>query len=158
MSENVCVGIDVSKDNLEVAVLPSGEAFTVTNDDDGVARLVSRIKALAPDWIIMEASGKYEILPASALAAAGLPVVIVNARHARDYAKSTGQLAKTDKIDANLLAAFGLARKPQIRPIPDDSRRVGIVGVGGKAQAAGRYACGREESAGDGGGCSCQAD
>jgi transposase len=112
------VGIDVAKAELVVAVHPSHERWTVTNDERGVRTLVDRLVALAPTLIVLEATGGYELLGVAALAAAALPVVVTNPRHVRDFARATGQLAKTDRLDADLLALFAERVRPPIRPLP----------------------------------------
>ena len=98
MAEQVVVGIDVSKAKLEVAVLPSGEQFTVGNDTDGVARLERQLSALGPSRVVLEATGKLERLAVSELAAAGLAVAVVNPGRVRHYAKARGQRAKSDPM------------------------------------------------------------
>lgn len=115
----VCVGIDVSKARLDVACRPSGDRWAVANDPPGIARLVDRLRGLSPTLIVLEATGGLELPPTGTLAAAGLPVVVVNARQVRDFAKATGQLAKTDAIDAAVLAHFAEAVRPALRPLPD---------------------------------------
>lgn len=113
------VGIDVAKAELVVAARPSGECWTVANDERGVRTLVERLRTERPELIVLEATGGYELLCASALAAAGLPVVVVNPRQVRDFAKATGQLAKTDRIDADVLALFAERVRPEVRALPD---------------------------------------
>jgi transposase len=113
------VGIDVAKAELVVAARPSGERWSVTNDERGVGSLVERLRALTPELIVLEATGGYELLAVAALAAAALPVVVVNPRQVRDFARATGQLAKTDRIDADLLALFADRVRPTVRPLPD---------------------------------------
>jgi transposase len=113
------VGIDVAKAELVVSVLPSAERFTVANDEPGVRALVERLRALGPRLIVLEATGGYELLGVAALAAALLPVVVANPRQVRDFAKATGQLAKTDRIDADILARFADAVRPTVRALPD---------------------------------------
>ena len=100
------VGIDVAKAELVVSIVPSMERFTVANDERGVRTLVERLRVLTPILIVLEATGGYELLSVAALAAVALPVVVVNPRQVRDFAKATGQLAKTDRIDADILARF----------------------------------------------------
>lgn len=117
------VGIDVSKALLAVAVLPTGDGWEVTNDSKGVAGLIKRLKPLAAKLIVLEATGGFEMPAAAALARAGLPVVIVNPRQVRDFARATGQLAKTDKIDAQILALFAQRVQPMVRPLPDEVSR-----------------------------------
>lgn len=113
------VGIDVSKHQFDVALRPSGDAWTVAHDEPGVSVLVARLCALAPALIVLEATGGLEGPLAGALAAAGLPVAVVNPRQVRDFARSTGTLAKTDRLDAQVLAQFGEALRPEPRPLPD---------------------------------------
>jgi len=113
------VGIDVAKAELVIARRPNGERWSVTNDERGVATLVERLRALAPQVIVLEATGGYELLAVAALAAAALPVVVVNPRQVRDFARATGQLAKTDRIDADVLALFADRVRPAVRPIAD---------------------------------------
>lgn len=113
------VGIDVAKAELVISVLPSAERFTVENDERGVRTLVQRVAASRPQLIVLEATGGYELLAVAALAAAALPVVVVNPRQVRDFAKATGQLAKTDRIDADILARFADVVRPDVRAIPD---------------------------------------
>ncbi len=115
----VFVGIDVSKAQLEVALRPTAERWAVPHEDPGIATLVERLRALTPALVVLEATGGLEIPLTGALAAAGLPVVVVNPRQVRDFAKATGQLAKTDALDAAVLAAFGEAVRPAPRPLPD---------------------------------------
>ena len=114
------VGIDVAKAELVVSILPSAERFTVANDERGVRTLVERLGGLAPTLIVLEATGGYELLGVAALAAATLPVVVVNPRQVRDFAKATGQLAKTDRIDADILARFADVVRPAVRPLVDE--------------------------------------
>jgi transposase len=115
------VGIDVSKTRLDVCVLPSEETWQSANDEAGVQLLVSRLQALPPRLLIVEATGGYERLLVAALAAAELPVVVINPRQARDFAKATGQLAKTDRIDARLLALFAERVRPEVRALADEA-------------------------------------
>lgn len=113
------VGIDVSKATLDVAVLPTAETWRAANDPDGIDALVARIVGLAPALVVLEATGRYEAPAASALATAGVPVAVVNPRQVRDFAKATGRLAKTDTLDAALLALFAERVRPEPRPLPD---------------------------------------
>lgn len=113
------VGIDVSKAQLDVAVRPSGETWTVAHDEAGLSALVARLRGLAPTLIVLEATGGLEVVLAGALATAALPVAVVNPRQVRDFARSTGTLAKTDRLDAQSLAHFAEALRPQPRPLPD---------------------------------------
>src|SRR5262249_47980954 len=114
----VFVGIDVAKAAVEVYVRPTGEAVAVPRDEGGLARLVERLTALGPALVVLEATGGYEASVAAALAEGGLAVVVVNPRQARDFARSTGKLAKTDRVDARLLAHFAEAVRPPVRPLP----------------------------------------
>jgi transposase len=113
------VGIDVAKDRLDVHLRPSGQTFTVARDGEGLAQLVERLRALAPRLVVMEATGGYETIVASAVAAARLPLAVVNPRQIRDFARATGKLAKTDRIDAAAIAHFAQAIDPPTRPIAD---------------------------------------
>jgi transposase len=117
------VGIDVAKAQLEFAVRPSGETGTVANDEAGIHELVTRCRGLPPTLIVLEATGGYEAATAAALATAGLPVVVANPRQVRDFAKATGQLAKTDALDAQILALFAERVRPAPRPLPDATVR-----------------------------------
>jgi transposase len=117
------VGIDVSKERLDVAVRPSGERFTVDNDEEGHTQLRKRLAKLKPERIVLEPTGGYETHVVQVLVSAKLPVVVVNARQIRQFAQATGRLAKTDRIDADVLAHFGEAVKPEIRAIPDETHR-----------------------------------
>jgi transposase len=109
------VGIDVSKAALDVAVRPGDTPFRVANDPTGLAELVERLRPMAPALIVLEATGGYEAAAVAALQVAGLPVAAINPRQARDFAKATGRLAKTDRIDAEALAHFAEAVRPQPR-------------------------------------------
>ncbi|HEX2035809.1 MAG TPA: IS110 family transposase [Chloroflexota bacterium] len=122
-STPVTVGIDVAKAHLDVAARPDGERWQVPNDEDGVAALVARRRPLAPALVVLEATGGLEVLAAAALAAAGLPVAVVNPRQVRDFAKAVGQLAQPDALDAALLARFGEAVRPAPRPLPDAAQQ-----------------------------------
>ena len=115
----VCVGIDVSKARLEVALRPSADRWTVSHDEAGITALVARLGAISPALIVLEATGGLEGALTGALVAAGLPVVVINPRQARDFAKATGQLAKTDAIDVAILAQFAEVVRPPVRPLPD---------------------------------------
>ena len=111
----IYVGIDVSKAALDVAVRPGDTAFRVANDPAGLAELVERLRPMAPALIVLEATGGYEAAAVAALQVAGLPVAAINPRQARDFAKATGRLAKTDRIDAEALAHFAEAVRPEPR-------------------------------------------
>ena len=123
MSQERFVGIDVSKELLDVAAAPDGESQTYTNDEKGIRQLVEQLQPIPPALIVLEATGNLEIPAAAALAAAGFQVAIINPRQARDFAKATGRLAKTDKIDAAALAEFAQKIRPEPRPIPNQQRR-----------------------------------
>jgi len=122
--EQVFVGIDVAKDRLDVHVRPSGEAFAVARDGEGVAALVERLRALGPRLIVSEATGGFEQVVAGALGSAGLPVVVVNPRQIRDFARALGRLAKTDRLDAEAIALFAERVRPEVRPLPDQQARL----------------------------------
>jgi len=115
------VGIDVAKAELVVGTRPTAERWTVVNDERGVRTLVERLTRDAPELIVLEATGGYELLSVAAMVAAGLPVVVVNPRQVRDFARATGQLAKTDRIDADILALFAERVRPEVRPIRDNA-------------------------------------
>ena len=122
--EAVYVGIDVAKAQVDVAVRPTGQRWTISNDEPGIRELVSRLRALEPAMVVLEASGGLELPSVSALAAASLPVVIVNPRQVRDLARATGTLAKTDALDAAVLAHFADAVRPAVRPLRDAETQV----------------------------------
>lgn len=117
------VGIDVAKDSLDAHVRPTGLAFRVANDEAGIATLLARLQELRPMAIVLEATGGYEVPAVAALAAAGLAPAVVNPRQARRFAEGTGRLAKTDRIDAAVLAHFAQAVRPEPRPVPDAQAR-----------------------------------
>jgi transposase len=114
------VGVDVAKDKLDVHVRPSGAAFVVSRDHAGLAELVEKLKDLAPGLVVLEATGGFERMVATALAGAQLPLVVVNPRQIRDFARASGRLAKTDAIDAEVIAHFAEAIRPEPRPVPSD--------------------------------------
>jgi transposase len=113
------VGVDVAKAHLDSAVRPTGERWTVTNGEAGITARVTRLQRTVPALIVLEATGGYQRAMVAALAAAGLPVAVVNPRQVRDFAKATGQLARTDAVDARALAHFAEAVRPTPRPLPD---------------------------------------
>jgi transposase len=120
------VGIDVSQDRLDVHVRPDGESFAVARQGEALAGLVERLRTLAPALVVMEATGGYETVVASAIAAAQLPLAVVNPRQIRDFARATGKLAKTDRIDAAAIAHFAEAIRPPARPVADaDAQALG---------------------------------
>lgn len=120
MSTECFVGIDVSKDTLDIGLYPTLETLRVPNDQNGLDELIKRLEPIAPQLIVFEATGGYETLAVSSLAVAGLAVVVVNARQIRDFAKSIGQLAKTDAIDAGVIARFASAVRPELRAVKDN--------------------------------------
>jgi len=118
-TEGPYVGIDVSKTQLDIGVRSEPQCWSVTNDEEGIGQLVMRLQALEPALVVLEATGGLELAAVAALATVGLPVVVVNPRQVRDFAKATGKLAKTDTIDAQVLAHFAQAVRPKPRPLPD---------------------------------------
>jgi transposase len=116
--ERTFVGIDIAKDQVDVHVHPTDERFQLSRTDAGLAELVARLQPLGPQLVVLEATGGYEIPVAAVLASAGVPVAVVNPRQIRDYARATGQLAKTDALDARLMARFAEAVQPEVRPLP----------------------------------------
>ena len=116
----VFVGIDVSKARLDVAVLPNAKTWSTANNDEGISSLVAKLQELAPDLVLLEATGGLERRVLAKLAGAGLPAMAINPRNVRDFAKSLGKLAKTDRIDATVLARFAQAVRPPLRPIADE--------------------------------------
>ena len=121
--EAIYAGIDVAKDRVDVALRPSGAAWSVAYDEAGVSGLASELQSLHPSAVVLEATGGLELPLAGALAAAALPVLVVNPRQVRDFAKATGRLAKTDALDAQVLAHFAEAVRPPVRPLPDSDTR-----------------------------------
>ena len=122
--DRITVGIDVSKDRLDVAVRPSGEALAVERTAAGLEELCRRLTALGPHVVVVEATGGLETVVVAALAGAGLPVVVVNPAQIRAFAKALGQRAKTDPIDADVIARFAEAINPAPRPLPDAATRL----------------------------------
>jgi transposase len=120
MNEKIVIGIDVSKASFDVAVYPTGESWNSSNDKADIAALSQRLQELAPGLIVLESTGGLELPLVSELVALSLPVVVVNPRQVRDFAKAVGKLAKTDSIDAHMLAKFGQAVRPEIRPLKDE--------------------------------------
>ena len=123
MDKNI-VGIDVSKDRLDVEVRPSRETFFVGRNAIGLEKLVTRMRELSPHLIALEATGGFETVVAAALGAAGLPVVVINPAQVRAFAKAIGQHAKTDPIDAGVIAHFAEATNLEPRPLPDEQTRL----------------------------------
>src|SRR5882672_1588430 len=120
---SVFVGIDVAKAELVMAIRPSGGRWAASNDDAGIQRLLARLREAAPALVVLEATGGYERAVVAALAAAGVPLVVANPRQIRDFARATGQLAKSDDIDALVLALFAERVRPEPRPLADDATR-----------------------------------
>lgn len=118
------VGIDVAKAELVVALGPSRDLLAVPNDESGIRQVLEHLQAASPALIVLEATGGYETAAVAALAAAGLPVVVANPRQVRAFAKAMGILAKTDNIDAHVLALFAERVRPPIRPLPDEALRM----------------------------------
>ena len=118
------VGIDVSKDRLDVHIRPKGESFAVSRDGKGLEELVARLSALAPRVIAVEATGGFETVVAAALGGAGLPLAVVNPAQVRHFAQAVGKRAKTDPVDAAVIAHFAEAVRPEPRPLPDDAQRL----------------------------------
>ena len=116
----IVVGIDVSKDRLDVHVLPAGEAFAVSRDAAGLEALAGRLLPLAPGTVAVEATGGFETVVAASLAATSLPVVVVTPAQVRAFAQAVGKRAKTDPIDAAVIARFVAATRPEVRPLPDE--------------------------------------
>lgn len=117
------VGIDVSKATLDVCVLPTGESFQVSNDATGIGDLLHRLRPLSPERVVMEATGGYETEAAVTLCLARFKVCVMNPRQVRDFARADGQLAKTDRIDAGVIAKFGQRMLPEVRALADEALR-----------------------------------
>jgi len=122
--DSVVVGIDVSKDRLDACVLPAGEAFVVPRDGEGLEVLTARLSALRPKMVAVEATGGFEATVAAAIGGAGLPLVIVNPAQVRAFAQAMGRRAKTDPIDAAVIARFVEAVKPEVRPLPSAAEQL----------------------------------
>lgn len=120
-SAAVVVGIDVSKARLDVAVLPGGEAWSCGNDEAGIKDLVDRVRVFRAGLVVLEATGGYELGVTMALAEQDIPLVVANPRQVRDFARATGRLAKTDQLDAHILALFGQQVAPEPRPLADEA-------------------------------------
>lgn len=130
----IFVGIDVSKDRLDVHVRPSGEAYVVARDGKGLEGLVERLRSLAPALVAVEATGGFETIVAAAVAGAGLPLAVVNPAQVRHFAQAVGKRAKTDPIDAAVIARFAEAVKPEPRALPDAAARLLAELVGRRRQ------------------------
>lgn len=133
-SPAIYAGVDVSKAHLDVALTGTEERPRFANTERGIAELVSQLEAAAPELVVLEATGGFEVPVAGALAAAGIPVVVANPRQVRDFARSTGQLAKTDALDAGILALFAERVRPAVRPLPDAATRALDALVGRRRQ------------------------
>ena len=120
----IYIGIDVSKNRLDVAVRPSGESFAVARNGAGIDELIGRLQAISPHLVAVEATGGFESIVAAGLAGATLPVVVINPAQVRAFANALGKRAKTDPIDAMVIAHFAEATKPQVRSLPDDMTRL----------------------------------
>jgi transposase len=136
-SRTVFAGVDVSKADLDLALTGSDEISRFPNSEKGIAELVEALETPRPALVVLEATGGFETGTALALAAREIPVVVVNPRQVRDFAKSTGQLAKTDQIDARVLALFAERVRPQVRPLPDEATRTLDALVGRRRQIIG---------------------
>lgn len=123
MNTQPFVGMDVSKKSIDILVRPSGEFLSLPNTKDGIAEICQRMQVIGPALIVMEATGGYERPLAAALHDAGLPVRVVNPRQVRDFARATGKLAKTDRIDAAVIALFAETLQPEVREIPGEEER-----------------------------------
>ena len=120
------VGIDIAKDSIEVTVHEGTEHWAYTNDESGLAKLVARMKRLSPALIVLEATGGYEVTTAAELQSKGFAVAVVNPRHIRDFARSVGILAKTDVLDAMVIARYAATVQPTPRILPDEeTKRLG---------------------------------
>ena len=122
--EATYVGIDVAKAQVDVAIRPTDDRWEIAHDDAGIHKLVAQLKTLEPALVVLEASGGLELPLVAAFAAAELPVVVVNPRQVRDFARATGKLAKTDALDAAVLAHFGEVVRPSVRPLRDAETQV----------------------------------
>ena len=116
----VYAGIDVAKDRLDAHLRPTGQRFTVPRNGAGIEQLLDRLRTTPPDLVVMEATGGFELTVAAAIAGAGLPLAIVNPRQIRDFARATGRLAKTDRLDAEMIALFAERIRPEPRPVADE--------------------------------------
>jgi transposase len=150
VSDQCFVGIDVSKDRLDVAVSPQEAVVAFDNDDAGCEQLVSHLQTMAVALIVLEATGGYEVAALAALTAAGLPARVVNPTHVRNFARSVGQLAKTDKLDALVIARYAQAVKPELRPLAGSealelkalvTRRQQLLGIISQERNRSRMAC-----------------
>jgi transposase len=118
--DHLFIGLDVAKDHLDGHARPSGENIVVAHDEAGLSQLVARLRALRPTLVVLEATGGYEATVAATLASASLPVAVVHPCQIRDFARATGMLAKTDTLDARVIARFAEAVRPAVRPLPTE--------------------------------------
>ena len=126
--EKVYVGIDVARESMDVAVHPAGQRRRFTNDDRGISQAVALLRQLSPELVVLEATGGIEMPLTAALVEAGIPTAVVNPRQVRDFAKATGRLAKTDTLDAQVMADFAAAVRPAPRPLPDaETQEMGAI-------------------------------
>jgi len=137
MSEEAFVGIDVCKERLEVAIRLQGTSFSLPHSEEGLEELLTRLRELSPALVLLEASGGLEAAVAATLATGGLPVVVVNPRQVRDFARATGRLAKTDRVDAQVLAHFAQAVRPSPRPLPQEQQQAIVSLVTRRRQVLG---------------------
>lgn len=119
MNKGTFIGVDIAKDSFEFVAYGDDRHFNMSNDETGIRQAVEQIQKLSPELLVLEATGGYEHPLVAALSVAKLPVVVINPRQVRDFAKATGHLAKTDAIDAAVLAHFAAVIKPELRPIAD---------------------------------------
>ena len=124
MNSEAFVGVDVSKDSLDVKVLPTNETLQIINDDEGINKFIKRLTQIDPALIVFESTGGLEMLAVGSLMENHMPVVVVNPRQVRDFAKATGRLAKTDAIDADIIARFARDIRPELRPVKDEHTRL----------------------------------
>ena len=128
MEKNNYIGIDIAKESMEVMVYEGKEHWAYTNDEKGLAKLLAKMKRLSPCLIVLEATGGYEITVAAELQSHGFPVAVVNPKYIRDFAKSTGILAKTDILDAQVIARYAATVKPAPRVLPsEETRKLGVI-------------------------------
>jgi transposase len=132
--DHLFVGVDVSKDRLDVHVRPGGEAFAVGRDGEGLEQLVERLRSLSPTLVAVEATGGFETIVAAAIAGAELPLAVVNPAQIRHFAQAVGKRAKTDPIDAGVIAHFAEAVRPASRALPDEASRLLAELVGRRRQ------------------------
>jgi transposase len=117
------VGLDIAKDHIDVSVRPTEDGWQADQTEDGIGALIARVVALTPALVVVESTGGYETAVVTALAVAHVPVAVVNPRQVRDFAKAIGRLAKTDAIDAAVLALFAERVRPEVRPLPDEAHQ-----------------------------------